>query len=220
VLFEIFTGTRAYDAKSLGDLKQLHDTSTLTTPSSVVRDLDPAVERVILRCLDKDPQKRPGSALAVAAALPGGDPLAAALAAGETPSPELLVAAGEQEAMPVARAVGLGAAFAAGVTAFVMLVSANLAGLDPLEKPPAVLADRAEQIFASLGYSSDEADHASGFAIAGDYSRWIEQDETDAVPVGRAAIGAARGNCVLVSHEPPRSGAAARRVGCPVRRSA
>ena len=67
-----------------------------------MRDLDPAVERVILRCLEKDPERRPPSALTVAASLPGGDPLAAALAAGETPSPELLVAAGEREATPVA----------------------------------------------------------------------------------------------------------------------
>ena len=59
ILFEIFTGRRAYDAKSLGDLKQLHDTGTVTTPSSIVRDLDPAIERVILRCLDKDPEQRP-----------------------------------------------------------------------------------------------------------------------------------------------------------------
>jgi hypothetical protein len=36
----------------------------------------------------------PSSALAVAAALPGGDPLAAALEAGETPSPEMVAAAG------------------------------------------------------------------------------------------------------------------------------
>ena len=53
ILFEIFTGRRAYDAKTLGDLKQLHDTGTVTTPSSIVRDLDPAIERVILRCLDE-----------------------------------------------------------------------------------------------------------------------------------------------------------------------
>jgi serine/threonine protein kinase len=32
VLFEIFTGRRAHDAKSLGDLEQLHDAGTLTTP--------------------------------------------------------------------------------------------------------------------------------------------------------------------------------------------
>ena len=37
-----------------------------------------------------------GSALAVSAALPGGDPLAEALAAGETPSPELVAAAGAE----------------------------------------------------------------------------------------------------------------------------
>jgi hypothetical protein len=178
ILFEIFTGRRAYDAKSIADLRQLQDTGTVTTPSSIVQDLDPAIERAILRCLDKDANRRPGSALAVAAALPGGDPLAAALAAGETPSPELLVAAGEREATPVAIAVALTAAFAAGLAAFVALAPrANLTGYDPLEKPPAVLADRAEQIFASVGYrTEDEADHASGFSIAGDYPRWIEQN--------------------------------------------
>ena len=56
----------------------------------VAADIDPAVEKVIRRCLDPDPAKRPATALAVAAALPGGDPLAAALAAGETPSPEMV----------------------------------------------------------------------------------------------------------------------------------
>ena len=99
ILFEIFTGRRAYDAKTLGELKQLHDTGTVTTPSSIVRDLDPAIERVILRCLDEG--SRPASGLG--ADRRGGAarrrPLAAALAAGETPSPAMLVAAGETEAL-------------------------------------------------------------------------------------------------------------------------
>ena len=42
----------------------------------------------------REPAKRPATAIAVSAALPGGDPLAAALAAGETPSPEMVAAAG------------------------------------------------------------------------------------------------------------------------------
>src|SRR5262249_11066533 len=60
-----------------------------------IPDLDPAIERLILRCLERDPARRPASALAVAAALPGGKPLAAAIAAGETPSPDMVAAAGE-----------------------------------------------------------------------------------------------------------------------------
>src|SRR6185503_18031110 len=105
VLFELFTGRRAYEAKTLNELVALQRSGTISTPSSVIRDLDPAIERVILRCLEHDPALRPASALAVAAALPGGDPLAAALAAGETPSPEMVAAAGETSA--VRPAIGL-----------------------------------------------------------------------------------------------------------------
>src|ERR1039457_1251513 len=44
--------------------------------------------------------------MAVAAALQGGDPLAPALAAGETPSPERGAAAGETEGLPPKLALG------------------------------------------------------------------------------------------------------------------
>ena len=57
------------------------------------RDLDPEIERDHALPEARAAQ-RPASALAVAASLPGGDPLAAALAAGETPSPEMVAAAG------------------------------------------------------------------------------------------------------------------------------
>ena len=60
-------------------------------------DMNPQVETVIQRCLEPDPQTRPPSALSVAAALPGGDPLAAALARGETPAPEVVANAGPVE---------------------------------------------------------------------------------------------------------------------------
>jgi serine/threonine-protein kinase len=93
VLYELFTGKRFFEVKTLDELARLHESATKPTPTSVVPDLDPTIERAIQGCLERDPARRPASALAVSAALPGGDQLAAALAAGETPSPEMVAAA-------------------------------------------------------------------------------------------------------------------------------
>jgi serine/threonine-protein kinase len=112
VLYEIFTGRRPFEANTYAELVRLQSESAPPSPTSLVRDLDPLVERVILRCLDPEPSERPPAALAVAAALPGGDPLAAALAAGETPSPQMVAAAGEGE--------GLSPRMAAATFAFVV----------------------------------------------------------------------------------------------------
>jgi serine/threonine-protein kinase len=178
VLFEIFTGRRAYEAKTLADLIKAHESGAIATPSSVVRDLDPAVERTILRCLERDPARRPASALAVAVALPGGDPLAAALAAGETPSPDALAAAAETDAIPVRLAIAIFAFFIACAAIYVVLSPRmTIADLVPLEKPPAVLADRAQQIIAEFGYADAPADTAQNFRLGVDYPRWIV--ETD-----------------------------------------
>src|SRR5712691_8667176 len=73
VLYELFTGKRAFEATSLAELKKQHAEGLPKAPSMHAADIDPAVERAILRCLEKDPQKRPASALQLAAALPGGD---------------------------------------------------------------------------------------------------------------------------------------------------
>ena len=87
VLYELFTGKKAFEAKTLADLIEMRrNNTTPTSLSSLVKDLDPIIERVVERCLQNDPALRPSSVLQVAGALPGGDPIAAALAAGETPS--------------------------------------------------------------------------------------------------------------------------------------
>jgi serine/threonine protein kinase len=75
VLYELFTGQPAFEDGSTGPVDGGR-TSTPKPPSSHVKGLDPAVEAAILRCLEPDPRARPPSALLVAAALPGGDPLA------------------------------------------------------------------------------------------------------------------------------------------------
>ena len=111
-----------------------------------MKDLDPIVEKVILRCLETDPSSRPATALAVAAALPGGDPLAAALAAGETPSPQLVAASGET--------TGLRPRIAVACLIFVLLglavgtyLTIRYSAIEKmhLEQTPEVLAHRARE---------------------------------------------------------------------------
>jgi len=161
VLYEIFTGKRAFEAGTLAELVQLRQRSTPTSPTKLVEGLDPLVERVILRCLETDQGSRPASALQVAAALPGGDPLAAALAAGETPSPEMVAAAGGESALKPALAWFL--AFATltivGAILWIARYSTDL-GLAPAQKSPDVLQDRAEEILRQAGYTDPPADRA------------------------------------------------------------
>lgn len=96
LLYEMFTGH---------SWAPVREGSTLPVPSSAVPEIDGSVERVILRCLEEEPSRRPSSALAIAAGLPGGDPLAAALAAGDTPSPQMVAAAGGETGLSVMAAV-------------------------------------------------------------------------------------------------------------------
>src|SRR5881275_343970 len=163
ILYEILTGKRAFEASTLQELVRLRESGTITHPSTLVRDLDPLIERVILRCLESDPDKRPASALQVAAALPGGDPLAAALAAGETPSPEMVAAAGTTSALRPAEALlGLAVALAAVVAWVVVTDRLLITNAVPMPKAPVLLVERAKQILASIGYEGRLVDSASG----------------------------------------------------------
>jgi hypothetical protein len=166
VLYELFTGRRALEGRNLAELIAKREQAGITPPSEFVRDLDPTIERAIMRCLEPDPARRPTSALAVAAALPGGDPLAAALAAGETPSPEMVAAAGETSALkPLAATAALALALGTLVFSVTLADRALVTSIVPLAKPPVVLAERAKEILGSIGYAPDGVDSAEGFGV-------------------------------------------------------
>jgi len=182
VLYEVFTGKRAFAEKKAGAVRGRED-RTPSRPSSVVKDLDPVVEKVILRCLEEEASARPATALAVAGALPGGDPLAAALAAGETPSPQLVAASGEttglRPGVAVTCLVGILVALSVGI-----YLSIRYSGLEKmhLDQPPEVLAEKAREITRTLGYTEKAVDSGFGFRQDDDFSNYVEQHDSKSRP--------------------------------------
>ena len=178
VLYEMFTGKRR--------------SGTQTNPTEIVKDLDPAVERVILRCLEDDPKRRPQSALSVAMALPGGDPVAAALAAGETPSPEMVAASQEKQGFsPRTALVCFTAILAALAVVAGTRAKSDLLSHAPLPTPPDGLAYRAQEILKQFGYAEPARTAAYGFHVPDtSFLKFAEQQNR------------ARRDVLLATHQP------------------
>ena len=176
VLFELFTGRPAFEGTDAAEFLRLRGSHPSTTPTTLVRDLDPAIERTILRCLEPDPRLRPASALEVAGSLPGGDPLAEALAAGETPSPELVAAAGPDIVMRPATAVALLVVIAAALTGVLLLTEqTQMVSMVPMENSPEVLASKARDLLRSLGYPGSAAYVVYGFRHENGYREYVAE---------------------------------------------
>jgi hypothetical protein len=188
VMYELFTGKRAHSARTLPE--RVRDiTSEITTPSDVVRDLDPAVERLILRCLSNDPTQRPRSAREVIEALPGGDPLAAALAAGETPSPKLVAAAGTEGSLSRHAAWSLLGAMAV-LLALVIFVreQKGLGKYTTQVLSPEVLQDRAAAVLRTFAVPAPGSPLPS-FVMNAEYHAWLtRQDRWEPLRRGPALL--------------------------------
>ena len=174
ILYEVFTGRPAFEAESIAEFAKLHESAHPTPMSEIVPEVSPDVEQVVMRCLEKQPQDRPISALAIAAALPGVDLLAAALAGNETPSPEMIAAASPvRTRMP--GPIGLLLVVLALLAA---LVGARTQSHRPWEAAdsvsPEVLAAQAREVIQLAGYSIDSNHYAYGFCDADEVFRLIE----------------------------------------------
>ena len=178
VLHEMFTGKARKDTQS--------------SPSELVKDLDPAIERLILRCLEEDPKRRPQTPLNVAMGLPGADPIAAALAAGETPSPEMVAASEEKEGFSTLTAVLCFAAMVLALVAHAVVEQRwGVFAHAQMPYPPQVLADRAQHLLNSMGYTEPPLSVSYGL-------------DTDQRAIDNLArYDASRRMEVLASHQPP-----------------
>ena len=173
VLYELFTGRRALEGSSLAEIISRRERGEIQPPSVVIGGLSPEIDRAVMRSLEIDPARRPATALAVAAALPGGDPLAAAMAAGETPSPEMVAAAGEQGVLRRLPGLLLLGFTVAGLLGLALLANRSLlVNRVSFTKSADVLAERARDVLVTAGHTDTPADTASGVAVNMEYVRW------------------------------------------------
>ncbi len=178
VLYEMFTGHKAFVGATLLETLRLRERSGPPALDSSGRELDPEVKRVVVRCLDSDPRNRPASALSVAAALPGGDPLAAALAAGHTPSPEVVAAARAAGSLRPMLALGCLGFIAAGLVAFPFLNDQTTwIAQTSFEYSPDTLAHKAAEMIARFGYGAKSLDKAFGLTYDFEYLEALDHDK-------------------------------------------
>ncbi len=132
---------------------------------------------VFLRCLEVNPRNRPASALAVAAALPGGDPLAAALAAGDTPTPEMVAASEDTGALSVRAAVVCLALIIGGLAGVVAISPwTNIMRVTPFPNSLEVLAEKARDLTVQFGYTEPPADSYYNFFTDTDYLQYAQRE--------------------------------------------
>src|SRR5262249_24534730 len=156
-LYELLTGTRVFHAATLAQRSLAGcDAEDLVRST----DIDPRIKDVIVRCLKRDPAERPRSVRSLADGLPGGaDPLLAALATGQIPSPEMVAAAGDTRSLrPMTAAVCLGLAIIGLFTAAWQIRPMLLYRQVTLTKPPDALAERARQVVTRMGYTEPPVD--------------------------------------------------------------
>ncbi len=143
VLYELLTGRKAVkDGKAVtGSVREY------------APEVPAAAEKVVLQCMDADPAKRPASAMEVLRAFPAKNALEAALARGETPSPEMVANSADDTPMrlPVAWSM-------VGATCLLLFLTWFATGHGGFQavKPPQLSPDemrgRAQQWMRDLGF--------------------------------------------------------------------
>jgi hypothetical protein len=160
VIYEIVTGTPALRASSfLERAGAALDPGTLAFPNGV----DPRIVDIIRQCLAADPLERPRSALHVAGHFPGGDAIAAALADGRVPTPDIVASAHAGAALAPAAAAALLGLVVGGLGLIGLCGDVLTVAPADVPKPPEALAERARDLLGRLGETAKAVDQEFGF---------------------------------------------------------
>jgi serine/threonine-protein kinase len=179
VMYETLTGRKPYDARTLEGLRDLQAAGPPSAPSEYVSELEPAISDLVMWCLERDPAKRPSSARAAASAMPGMDPLAAAMAAGETPSVEMVAAAGGHGGLTTGTGSVILAIIIIGFITISMLNDhAGLFRLAPLPEPPVYLSRQARKVLSDIGLEGQPADEAHGYLSDQELLTYIQENDS------------------------------------------
>ncbi|MFO0896940.1 MAG: serine/threonine-protein kinase [Pirellulales bacterium] len=133
-------------------------------------DTPEALADVIECCLAFDPTRRPKSAYEVLAALPGRDPVQAALDEGRLPSPQAVAATTLKRPLSTLDTWRL-AGLVAVLLLIVVLLSdrTHLAPRTRQTTPPEEMAEKAHSTLAQLGYETDRANYEHGYSSEPDH---------------------------------------------------
>jgi hypothetical protein len=182
IMYEMFTGRPAFP-------KDERPQGPPPPPSFIVEDIEPAVEAAILRCLAIDPGDRPESAVSLGSAFPGGDVLATAIALGETPSPEMVAAAGLGSAMTRRMAWWCFGLLLAGLFGVVALSGrSHFINRIEMSLSPPVLEARGRAVLERLGQVDPGVDAAQGFYVDRHALDWAQDRLKAGAATGRSDV--------------------------------
>jgi serine/threonine-protein kinase len=174
-------GRRYFDAGTVDELRSQHRSDRRPRLGVLSGQADSALERVIGQCLDEEPQKRPASARVLLASLPGGDRLEAAIAAGETPAPDVVADASVVgDLRPATAWIVLASAIGGLGLSTWLLAGLSLLPTRPPPKTPEILTERARGILSRLGHDERPVDSAGYFEW--DDARFRQIRRTDRAP--------------------------------------
>jgi len=176
VLYEMFTGKRAFEATTHAELIHRHRDGSPANPSSHVPHFDPVVERIILKSLEPDPQNRPRSAMEVLREFPGGK-LDEKLFRDETPEPGDVAESGGEGSLSPTVAMVLLAITLTGILLTAWLNDhATLFRRAITDRAPRELSRLARDHLRDLGYVEPASDTAEGFATDESLLKLLRKD--------------------------------------------